>query len=218
MMDGLESSLKAFESMRSFTLKNSTPPAIIFNPVPADACFDQIQQSIDWNLPEKVELPEYKEELAFYSVSELSVLIKTKKITSTDLTKFFLNRLKKFGDTLHCIITLTEELGFKQAQKADEELANGIYRGPLHGIPYGVKDLLAVEGYKTTWGAGPFKDQVIEETATIVKKLEQAGAVLIAKLSMGALAMGDVWYRDTTLNPWNLRQGSSGSSAGSATA
>jgi len=129
-----------------------------------------------------------------------------------------LRRLKRFDSQLHCVITLTDELALKQAARADAEIASGNYRGPLHGIPYGAKDLLAVRGYTTTWGAMPYRDQVIDFDATVIKKLEEAGAVLVAKLSLGALAWGDVWYADTTRNPWNLKQGSSGSSAGSAAA
>jgi Asp-tRNA(Asn)/Glu-tRNA(Gln) amidotransferase A subunit family amidase len=151
-------------------------------------------------------------------VHKLAVLIKNKKISSVELTKLFLERLKKYGDTLQCVITLLEETALKQAQRADDEIAKGKYRGPLHGIPYGVKDLLAVDGTKTTWGAAPYKDQLINNTATVVKKLEDAGAVLTVKLTMGSLALGDIWFGGVTKNPWNLSQGSSGSSAGSASA
>jgi Asp-tRNA(Asn)/Glu-tRNA(Gln) amidotransferase A subunit family amidase len=130
----------------------------------------------------------------------------------------YLERLKTYGPKFECVITITEELAIKQAQQADAEIAAGKYRGPLHGVPYGAKDLLATRGYKTTWGAMPYKDQMIDEDATVIKRLEQAGAVLVAKLTMGALAWGDVWYGGKTRNPWNLEQGSSGSSAGSASA
>lgn len=218
MADGLGSQLKMYEQMRTYSLDNSVPPAIQFNPIPAGFQFKQVQKEIEWDLAKEISMPENKEELAFYSVAELSCLIKSQQITSIELTKLYISRLKKYGDTLHCVITLTEELALKQAAKADEEIAGGLYRGPLHGIPYGVKDLLALKGYKTTWGAAPFMYQEINKTASIIKKLDEAGAVLLAKLSMGALAMGDIWYNDTTRNPWNLKQGSSGSSAGSASA
>jgi Asp-tRNA(Asn)/Glu-tRNA(Gln) amidotransferase A subunit family amidase len=122
--------------------------------------------------------------------------------------------LKRFDSELHCVITLTEERAMTQARRADRELAKGIWRGPLHGVPWGAKDLLAVRGYPTTWGAAPFKDQVIDEDATVVRRLDEAGAVLVAKLTLGALAWGDVWYGEKTRNPWNTEQGSSGSSAG----
>ncbi len=218
MSGGLANYTQLYNDIRSVPLDNSIPPSIQFNPIPIGATFPQKQEPIEWGLPENVSLPENRNDLAFYRVAELAQLIKSRKITSVELTRFFLDRLKRFGDTLHCVITLTEDVALAQATRADEEIAQGKYRGPLHGIPYGVKDLLAVEGYKTTWGAAPFKDQIIDETATVVKKLEEAGAVLLAKLSMGALAMGDVWYADTTRNPWDLKQGSSGSSAGSASA
>lgn len=207
LADGLGSQLKMYEQMRTYSLNNSVPPAIQFNPIPAGFQFEQVQKEIEWDLAKEISMPENKEGLAFYSVAELSCLIKSQQITSIELTKLYISRLKKYGDTLHCVITLTEELALKQAAKADEEIAGGLYRGPLHGIPYGVKDLLALKGYKTTWGATPFIDQEINKTATIIKKLDEAGAVLLAKLSMGALAMGDIWYNDTTRNPWNLKQG-----------
>ncbi len=218
LIDVLEIALEDFKIIRDVEISNSVSPKSIFDPRPVNFSIDLSQVDIDWEIPGNVNLPENKDELAFYTVSELASLIKSKKISSSELTKFYIDRLKKYGDTLECVISITEELALKQAQKADYEIAKGIYRGPLHGIPYGVKDLLAVEGYKTTWGAAPYKDQNIDYTARVVKKLEEAGAVLIAKLTMGALAMGDVWYDGVTKNPWDLNQGSSGSSAGSASA
>ena len=207
-----------YENIHDYSLANSVPPSVNFNPVPIGFYFEQVQQNILWDIPEEVVLPENIEELAFYSVSELSWLIKNKKISSEDLTRFYIKRLKKYDSQLHCVISITEKLAIRQARMADYELAKGIYRGPLHGIPYGVKDLLAVKGYKTTWGSAAHKNQTIDETATVVKKLKEAGAVLIAKLTLGSLAMGDVWYGGKTRNPWNPEQGSSGSSAGPASA
>jgi Asp-tRNA(Asn)/Glu-tRNA(Gln) amidotransferase A subunit family amidase len=145
-------------------------------------------------------------------------LIKSKKITSVELTRFFIDRLKKYGDTLECIISLTEDIAMEQARQADREIASGNYRGPLHGIPYGLKDLFSVKGTKTTWGAEPYKNQLVNEDAFVYTQLKNAGAVLIAKFTLGALAMGDYWYGGRTKNPWNLKSGSSGSSAGSASA
>jgi len=158
------------------------------------------------------------EEMAFYSVGQLSELIRTRRVSSEQLTTMYLGRLKRYGPKLECVITLTEELAMRQAKQADKEIAKGKYRGPLHGIPYGVKDLLAVKGYKTTWGSVPYKEQMIDEDATVIKRLEQAGAILVAKFTLGELAMGDVWFGGRTRNPWNYKQGSSGSSAGSAAA
>ena len=218
MLDNLNSLLSDYDSVRSKNLDNSVPPAIIFNPIPLGFKFPGAEKGLKISGYSKTVMPADSNELAFYSIGQLAQLIRTKKITSTDLTKFFLERLKKYDPALHCVITLTEELALKQAKKADEEIAAGRYKGLLHGIPFGVKDLLAVKGYKTTWGAAPFKEQSFNYDATVVKKLEAAGAVLIAKLSMGALAWGDVWFGGMTRNPWDTTQGSSGSSAGSASA
>lgn len=207
-----------YQNLRKYNLSNNVYPAILFNPLPPGFTPNADTIQIAWTIPLDVDLLSNKSELAFYPVYKLASLIKSGKISSMELTTIYLERLRKYGDTLHCVINITEDLAMQQARQADQDLSNGIYKGPLHGIPYGVKDLLAVKGYKTTWGAMPFKDQVIDETATIIKKLEDAGAVLIAKLSMGALAMGDVWYDGISRNPWDLNQGSSGSSAGSASA
>ncbi|MDN5203994.1 amidase [Fulvivirgaceae bacterium BMA10] len=218
LRDGLKEDLGAYEQLRSRSIGNEIPPSIWFNPAPTGRSFNQKQLPIQWDLPKQVQLPENKNELAFYTVAQLAHLIKTRQITSFELTQLYLERLKKFNDTLQCVVTLIEEEALDKAKRVDKEIAQGKYKGPLHGIPYGVKDLLAVKGYKTTWGAMPYKDQTIDETATIVRKLDAAGAILIAKLSLGALAWGDVWYGGKTKNPWNLEQGSSGSSAGSASA
>lgn len=218
MLRNLEGHRSSFQKMRELTLDNSTSPALYFNPLPHGFVPDQNQKKLDWGLSENVVLPENENDLAFMPIHELAVLIKNKQISSESLTKIFIDRIKSYSDTLECLITLMEDEALGKAREMDEELAKGNYRGPLHGIPYGVKDLLAVKGTKTTWGAMPFKDQEIDYTATVVEKLEDAGAVLIGKFTLGALAMGDVWYGGVTKNPWNLEQGSSGSSAGSASA
>ena len=179
--------------------------------------FEKEERSFSISTPE-VDVPKNFEDLAFYPVTALAQLIRSRKITSTQLTTMYLARLKKCGPMLECVVTLTEELAMAQARRADEEIAAGRYRGPLHGIPWGAKDLLATKGVRTTWGAMPYKERVIDEDATVVERLEEAGAVLVAKLSMGALAWGDVWFGGKTRNPWDLEQGSSGSSAGSASA
>lgn len=207
----------AVKTLHSYHLENAVTPVLYFNPLPSHFKMPVGQKPINWSTP-SVELPKKRADLAFYTIPQLAQLIKNKKITSVELTRFFIERIKKYSDTLHCTITITEETALKQAQQADEELAKGKYRGVLHGIPYGIKDLLAVKGTKTTWGAAPFKNQIIDETATVVEKLQAAGGVLVAKLTLGALAMGDIWYGGKTRNPWNLLRGSSGSSAGSASA
>lgn len=216
LFPSLQSYQKSIHELHQFALDNAIPMALEFDPIPPGFVVDVNQKMIEWGLPKEVKLPENRNELAFYPVYKLAILVKSKKISSTELTKIYLSRLRKYSDTLQCAISILEETALRQAKKADEEIAQGKYRGPLHGIPYGIKDLLAVEGTKTTWGAAPYQDQVIDETATVVKRLESAGAVLMVKLSMGALAMGDIWYGGVTKNPWNLNQGSSGSSAGSA--
>ena len=214
----LEKNKEGFGSLRKYTLANDVFPAVRFDPLPAN--FKPRPQSgfPDWEIPESVELPENKSELAFYTIPQLASLIKNRKISSLELTKFFIERLKKYNPILQCTITITEEMALEQAKKMDEELAAGKYRGILHGIPYGVKDLMAVEGYKTTWGAEPYRNQTIDMTATVVERLQNAGGVLVAKLVSGSLARGDVWFDGKTKNPWDVEQGASGSSAGSGSA
>ncbi|MBK8505207.1 MAG: amidase [Saprospiraceae bacterium] len=207
-----------FEIIRQFPIDNNIAPALYFNPLPKGIEIPADQgENIQWKLP-AIDIPADKNDLAFYSILELASLIKNRKISSTDLTNFFIDRLKKYSDTLECTVTITQKLALKQALRADSLLEAGLYLGPLHGIPYGAKDLFSVPGYPTTWGAMPYKDQVLEETSDVITKLEASGAVLIAKLTLGALAMGDVWYGGVTKNPWKPDQGSSGSSAGSASA
>ncbi|HZZ44184.1 MAG TPA: amidase [Tepidisphaeraceae bacterium] len=152
--------------------------------------------------------------LAFASVADLSRLIQARKVSSVELTKMYLKRLKEIGPRLNCVINLTEDLAMGQAKRADEELAAGKSRGPLHGVPWGAKDLLAVRNYPTTWGVEIYQSRVFDHDAAVVQKLEAAGAVLCAKLSLGELCMGDTWYGGMTRCPWNPKEGSSGSSAG----
>ncbi len=216
MLNNLEEQLSNYKNIRKTELTNNIPPAIIFNPIPVGFKFPENQKEIVFGDYSYAKLPANINDLAYYSIGELAELIRTKQITSTELTKFFLDRLKKYNPELHCVITLTEERALNQANKMDEEISEGKYRGILHGIPFGVKDLLATKDYKTTWGSVPYKDQIINEDATVISKLENAGAVLCAKLTMGELAWGDVWFGGKTRNPWDTTQGSSGSSAGPA--
>lgn len=218
MLDDVNENLLNYEKIRSVKLENSVPPSLYFNPVPQGYKIEKIKKPFKFTKIKNLKVPKDSEELAFLPLTHLSALIKERKITSLQLTKLYLERLKKYGPKLECVITLTEEIALEQAKKADEEIAKGIWRGPLHGIPYGLKDLFSTKGYKTTWGTPPYKDQVIDEDATVVRKLREAGAVLVAKLTLGELAWGDVWFGGKTKNPWNLNQGSSGSSAGSASA
>ena len=216
LLRNVNQTLNGIKELHKYEIDNSTPPAFTFRPQHSGKPIATVQKQQNWQLPTNVQMPVNKNDLAFYTVAQLSVLIKERKITSVELTQFYIERLKKHGNTLEAVITITEERAMAQAKKADDLLKNGTYLGPLHGIPYGAKDLFSVPDYKTTWGAGPFRDQNRgDELATVIKKLDDAGAILVAKLTLGALAMGDVWYGGTTKNPWNMEQGSSGSSAGS---
>lgn len=216
MIRNLNNYLQLYKGMHRSLPANDIPYPFAFNPVPYGMHVDRTPQKVELTYVADIQLPKNKNDLAFYSIPELAGLIRSKKITSLDLTKFFIDRLKKWGDTLESVITLTEDTALAQAMRADEEIKKGKYRGLLHGIPYGLKDLFAVKGYRTTWGTTPYKDQMINEDAFVYKKLRDAGAVLCAKLSLGSLAYNNKWFGGETKNPWNLSQGSSGSSAGSA--
>ena len=218
MLRSLNGNLSSYRELRKVELPNSVPPALLFKPLADAEPEDWKREPIRLSSVPDISRPQDPDELAFFPVAALAQLIAQRKLTAVELTQLYLNRLKKYGPELQCVITLTEDLAMSQARQADAEIRAGHYRGPLHGIPWGAKDLLATRDYKTTWGAMPYQDQLFKEDATVVSRLELAGAVLVAKLSMGALAMGDVWYSGRTRNPWNLEQGSSGSSAGSASA
>lgn len=218
MLESLEEQAAGYENVRKLGLQNSVPPAVMFNPIPVGFVFEKQRRPFKTSSPGKVRRPTDLEDVAFWSIGRLSELVRTRQVSSVELTEMYLARLKKYGPKLECVVSLTEERALKEARQADMEIRSGKYRGPLHGIPYGVKDLLSTKTYRTTWGAMPYKDQVIDEDATVVRKLEEAGAVLVAKLTLGALAWGDVWFGGMTRNPWNYEQGSSGSSAGPASA
>lgn len=203
----------SFEAIRNVPLGNDVGPALLFQPLPPTKPAAERPPRFA-PAPTGVRRPANLDEVAYWPVSRLAVLIRAKQVTSVELTRMYLERLRRYDAQLHAVVTFTDSLALAAAARADREIAAGRYRGPLHGIPYGVKDLFAVPGYPTTWGAEPYRDQMLSGTATVVRKLDEAGAVLIAKLSTGALAMGDYWYAGQTRNPWNLDQGSSGSSAG----
>ena len=202
----------------TISIGNEVPPALHFDPRPHGFVMPEQQQTAGDPGDEHADRPESLEALAFWPLHRLAPLLKTRQLRSLELTELALSRLKRYDPALHCVVTLTETLALEQAERADAELDAGRWRGPLHGVPYGAKDLLAVPGYPTTWGAAPFREQRLDATATVVERLEQAGAVLTAKLSMGALAMGDVWFGGRTNSPWDLERGASGSSAGSGSA
>jgi Asp-tRNA(Asn)/Glu-tRNA(Gln) amidotransferase A subunit family amidase len=219
MVDSLNEHVKGFGEIYALHMPNSAAPAFNFDPVLASTKFETEKRPLRISSAPAVSargVPKNLEDVCFWSARDLAELVRTKKVSSVALTNMYTERLKRYDPTLHFVITLTEDRAQAKAKEADREIAAGNYRGPLHGLPWGGKDLLAVAGYRTTWGAAPYKDQEINEDATVVKRLDAAGAVLIAKLSLGALAMDDVWFDAKTRNPWNPAQGSSGSSAGSA--
>jgi Asp-tRNA(Asn)/Glu-tRNA(Gln) amidotransferase A subunit family amidase len=215
----IQRSLGSFEALRKVEVGYEVPPALAFVPMPglrpAEGVRRNQAEPTESHPPRR---PDSDEALAFLPVTELSALVRSRQVTSTELTRLYLSRLKRFDPLLKCVVTLTEDLALKQASKADAELAAGVYRGPLHGIPWGAKDLIAYPGYPTTWGAKPFVGRVIDEKATVAARLEEAGAVLLGKFTLGALAQGDKWQGGMTRSPWDPRRGSSGSSAGSASA
>ena len=218
MLDGLNERLEQFEALREITLDNSVAPALDFNPALSHSRATEIESSCMPSGLGEISRPEQNTDLAFMPLTHLAKLIETQQITSVELTNLYLQRLRQYDPHLKCVVNHTEELALEQAKRADEEIAKGEYRGPLHGIPWGAKDLLAVKNYPTTWGAEPYENQKLDYNATVVERLSQAGAVLVAKLTTGALAYGDVWHGGTTKSPWDLEEGSSGSSAGPASA
>lgn len=215
ILRSVQSSVGSLDGLRAATDDWLLAPACVYR-VPSEVPL--VPGTVSTGLRGEVVRPADDEDLAWLSVAELGQLLRNRKVTSLELTRLALARLKRFGPKLRCVAALTEERALAAAARADEEISAGRIRGPLHGIPYGVKDLFATKGAPTQWGAAPFKGQSFEFDAAVVEMLETAGAVLVAKLSLGALAMNDVWYEGRTESPWNPRIGSSGSSAGSASA
>lgn len=218
MLDNLNEQSKGYEAIYALHIPNSVEPALVFDPVVSGTKYETQRKPERISTAPNIAAPKNVEELAFATVRELAELVRTKRISSSALTEMYLERLKHYDAALKFTVTLTKERAQAQAKEADREIAAGKYRGPLHGLPWGAKDLLAVKGYPTTWGAGGFEKQMIEDDAAVVQRLDSAGAVLVAKLTLGALAEGDVWFGGKTRNPWNPAQGSSGSSAGPASA
>ena len=220
MLESLTEFTQGFDAIHDLHIPNQVAPALTFDPVPPGMKLESARRPMKMSAAPSVSgrAPRNIEDVAFYSVRELAELMRTRRISSAALTAMYLERLKRYDPQLKFVITLTEGRAQAKAAEADREIAAGKYRGPLHGIPWGAKDLLAVKGYRTTWGAGGFESQSIEEDATVVERLDAAGAVLVAKLTLGALAQGDKWFGGMTRNPWNSQQGSSGSSAGAASA
>ncbi len=223
MLEGLSDQRDAIVEVRKIPLANSVAPSLVQDPVLPGTVLDTVRKPAKLGAAPSIAdvSVSNEEQVAFASVRQLSELLRAKKTTSVELTKLYLSRLKRYDPRLHFVITLTEQRALEQAAAADREMAGHKVRGPLHGIPWGAKDLLAVKGYPTTWGAGPYMTQSFDYDAEVVKRLDNAGAVLVAKLTLGALAQGDLWGVKPgvrTRNPWNTKQGSSGSSAGVASA
>lgn len=218
MLPSIERQLASYAALRKLEIPHDVDPCFTFSPQLPGMTFRTGKAVFQPSRAHAVPTFQNIEDVAFWPVTQLARLIRSRKVTSMQLTRMYLERLKRHSPTLLCTITLTEELALEQARRADDDLRRGKYHGPLHGIPYGAKDLFAVKGYKTTWGAEPYREQTLDTTATVIERLEAAGAVLVAKLSMGALAMGGLWFGGMTKTPWNVEQTSSGSSAGSASA
>lgn len=217
VLAGVNQNLDYYRDLRKRNITDDVNPSMIFNPIPPGMSLSTEKKPIRFSRME-VGRPDALDDVAFYSILELAHLIQTRQVTSMELTRMYLNRLKKYNERFKFYVTLTEELAMDQAARMDEEILEGKYRGPLHGIPYGIKDLFSVSGYPTTWGAEPFKDQIIDRNATVFTKLEEAGAVLLAKLATGELATGDQWFGGQTRNAWDPSSGAGGSSAGPGSA
>lgn len=209
--------LVGFASLRAATLGDDEQPAIVFNPVPPGKVLPSGPRGVIRRAPQ-VSMPSTDAALAFLPVTHLAALIETRRVKPSELTELYLARLARYDPQLHCVVSLTADLARAQAGEADAEIAAGKYRGPLHGIPYGLKDLFAVRGTRTTWGASPWKERVTDTDATVYTKLRAAGAILVAKLSTGALAVGAQWFGGVTRNPWNTTEDAAGSSAGPGSA
>jgi Asp-tRNA(Asn)/Glu-tRNA(Gln) amidotransferase A subunit family amidase len=218
MLKGVNENLGKYDEIRRVELDNSVAPPLYFNPIVTGMKIERAKRTFRMSEAPKLSRSQNLEEVAFWPATHLAELIRAKQVSSVELTEMYLGRLKRYNPKLLCAVTVTEDLAIRQAREADREIAAGHYRGPLHGIPYGIKDLAAVRGYPTTWGAAPFKDRVIDRDATVVSRLREAGAVLVAKLATGELALDDVWFGGQTKNPWDLSMGSQGSSAGPASA
>ncbi|MHC4428582.1 MAG: amidase family protein, partial [Planctomycetota bacterium] len=217
-LDDLESQIDRLRKRREHHLANADGPATVFDPMLGAARPGQATSRVRLGDRDATPLPRRDEDIAFAAVTRLAGWIESGQLSAERLTRIYVDRLKRIGPKLECVVTLTEERALAQARAADDEISRGHYRGPLHGIPWGAKDLFDTAGIRTTWGAAPYKERVAEQDAVVVRRLDEAGAVMVAKLSLGALAYGDIWYGGRTNNPFNLEQGSSGSSAGSAAA
>ncbi len=218
MLNGLNQNLKRYEELRTIAIDDTLAPPMYFSPLVPGTRLDRVSRPFRTTRPESLTRPSNLADVAFWPLTHLAELLRTRQLTSVELTRLYLERLHRYQPTLNCVVTFTDDLAMMQATDADMEIAAGRYRGPLHGVPWGCKDIIAVPGFKTTWGSGAFQDQTLATEATVVRLLREAGAVLVAKLTTGELAAGDRWFGGRTNNPWNPKEGSSGSSAGPAAA
>jgi len=218
MLAAVTQNLERYATLRATPIPNDVSPPFYFSPLVSGMQVNRTRQPLKFTASPVVKRPANLEEVAFWSVTQLAALLKTKQVTSVELTQMYLARLRKYNAKLNCVVTMLDDVALAQAKQADTEIAAGKYKGSLHGMPWGAKDIISVKGYKTTWGSGAYREQSFEEDASIVTILREAGAVLLAKLTTGELAGGDQWFGGRTNNPWNLNEGSSGSSAGSASA
>jgi Asp-tRNA(Asn)/Glu-tRNA(Gln) amidotransferase A subunit family amidase len=218
MLKGVTENTVRLRDLRKIEIDNSIAPPLYFNPMLPGMKIDRTRRPFRASAPPRVQRPGNLEDVAFWPVTKLSALIRTRQVTSVELTEMYLARAKRYNPKLKCFVTITDDLALREARRADQEIASGKHRGPLHGIPYGIKDLFAVKGYPTTWGAAPFKDRIIDVDATVVTRLRDAGAVLMGKLATGELALDDIWFGGQTKNPWDTSMGSQGSSAGPGSA
>ena len=218
MLQAVNRNLASYEEVRKVAIPNDVAPPSYFSAIVPGMKVNRTREPLRFSSPPPVKRPVNLDDVAYWPILNLAQLLKTRQVTSAELTEMYLGRLHRLNAKLNCVVTFLDELARLEARKADEEIAAGKYRGPLHGIPWGAKDIIAVQGYKTTWGSGAFEDQMLPGDASVVEMLRDAGAVLIAKLTTGELAQGDRWFGGQTMNPWNLTEGSSGSSAGPASA
>ena len=218
MLTGVQQNLDRYRLLRAQDIENDLAPPFTFSPLVPGMRVDRERRPLRLCAPPQLKRPASLDDLAFWPVTHLAALVKARKVTSLELTQLYLARLRRYNGTLNCVVTFCDERALQQARAADAQIAAGKYRGVLHGIPWGCKDIIAVRGYRTTWGSDAYKEQVIDEDATVVRLLDDAGAVMIAKLTTGELAGGDQWFGGRTNNPWNLDEGASGSSAGPGSA
>ena len=217
LLRGVNQNLARYQELRELHIPNNVTPPFYFSPLVPGMKVDRKREPFQPSTP-VVKRPANLEDLAFWPIVKLAQLLRTRQVSSLELTKMYLARLHKYNAKLNCVVTFLDEVAIAQAAQADREIASGHYKGPLHGIPWGCKDIISVAGYRTTWGSGAFKDQVFQEDASVVGMLREAGAVLLAKLASGELAGGDQWWGGQTRNPWKNDEGSYGSSAGPASA